>query len=154
MTTERRKYFRIRDTALVKYRVVQEDMLDYERRSVHLNQIKLENARAALFGLDQIVERYITLGNRALQQKERGKARRYIARGLRVMPGDARLLALQSRVDAPPVVASAPEASPPAPAAVEAEPKKNGLMSWLKTIFKAPDSTDAGSETPVDDYSF
>ncbi|HHH43612.1 MAG TPA: hypothetical protein ENK49_05690 [Gammaproteobacteria bacterium] len=110
--------------------------------------------RAALFGLDQIVERYVTLGNRALTQKDRSKARRYIARGLRVMPGDARLLALQSRVDAPPVVASAPEASAPAPAVVEAEPEENRLMSWLKTIFKTPDNTDADSGAPVDDYSF
>ncbi len=52
MTTERRKYFRIQDFALVKYRVVQSDMLDFERRNVYLNQIKVENARAALFGLE------------------------------------------------------------------------------------------------------
>ena len=52
MTTERRKYFRIQDFALVKYRVVQSDMLDYERRNVYLNQFKVENARAALFGLE------------------------------------------------------------------------------------------------------
>ncbi len=110
--------------------------------------------RAALFGLDQIVERYITLGNRALQQKDRARARRYIARGLRVMPGDTRLLALRSRADAPPVVAAAPEAAPPAADKVEPEPKKNGLMSWLKTIFKTPDNTAAGSDTPDDDYSF
>ncbi len=52
MTTERRQYFRIQDTALVKYRVIQDHMLDLERRGVYLNQIKLENARAALFGLE------------------------------------------------------------------------------------------------------
>jgi len=52
MTTERRKYFRIQDTALVKYRVIQNDMLENERRAVYLNQIKAENARAALFGLE------------------------------------------------------------------------------------------------------
>ncbi len=52
MTTERRQYFRIQDTALVKYRVIQDHMLDSERRGVYLNQIKLENARAALFGLE------------------------------------------------------------------------------------------------------
>ena len=52
MTTERRQYFRIQDTALVKYRIIQDDMLDIERRSVYLNQIKFENARAALFGLE------------------------------------------------------------------------------------------------------
>lgn len=52
MTTERRKYFRIDDVALVKYRVVQDDSLELERRKVYLNQIKFENARAALFGLE------------------------------------------------------------------------------------------------------
>ena len=52
MTVERRKYFRIEDVALVKYRIIQTDMLDYECRSVYLNQVKLENARAALFGLE------------------------------------------------------------------------------------------------------
>lgn len=52
MTTERRQYFRIQDTALVKYRIIQDDMLEIERRGVYLNQIKLENARAALFGLE------------------------------------------------------------------------------------------------------
>jgi hypothetical protein len=52
MTAERRQYFRIQDTALVKYRVIEDHMLDLERRGVYLNQIKLENARAALFGLE------------------------------------------------------------------------------------------------------
>ena len=52
MTIERRKYFRIQDFALVKYRVVQSEMLEYERHSVYLNQIKVENTRAALFGLE------------------------------------------------------------------------------------------------------
>ncbi|MFT4560392.1 MAG: c-di-GMP-binding flagellar brake protein YcgR [Gammaproteobacteria bacterium] len=52
MSAERRKYFRIQDTALVKYRVVQKEMLEAERHSVHLSQIKAENTRAALFGLE------------------------------------------------------------------------------------------------------
>ncbi|MFT4585020.1 MAG: c-di-GMP-binding flagellar brake protein YcgR [Gammaproteobacteria bacterium] len=52
MSTERRKYFRIQDNALVKYRVVQSDKLEAERHAVHLSQIKAENTRAALFGLE------------------------------------------------------------------------------------------------------
>jgi len=52
MTTDRRKYFRIQDVALVKYRIVQNDMVEGERRSVYRNQIKLESVRAALFGLE------------------------------------------------------------------------------------------------------
>lgn len=56
MSTERRKYFRIKDTALVKYRVIEDSMLETERRGVYLNQIKLENARAALFGLESSLQ--------------------------------------------------------------------------------------------------
>jgi c-di-GMP-binding flagellar brake protein YcgR len=52
MSIERRKYFRIKDTALVMYRVIQDSMLETERRGIYLNQIKRENARAALFGLE------------------------------------------------------------------------------------------------------
>ena len=55
MTIERRKYFRIQDFALVKYHVVQSEMLKYERRSVFLNQSKVENARAArISGADAV----------------------------------------------------------------------------------------------------
>ena len=56
MSTERRKYFRIQDNALVKYRVVQSDMMDHERRNAHLGQIKAENTRAALFGLETHIQ--------------------------------------------------------------------------------------------------
>lgn len=56
MSTERRKYFRIQDNALVKYRVVQSEMLEQERRDVHLGQIKAENTRAALFGLETHIQ--------------------------------------------------------------------------------------------------
>jgi c-di-GMP-binding flagellar brake protein YcgR len=52
MSTERRTYFRIQDTALVKYRVAQSDKLEAERHAVHLSRIKAENTRAALFGLE------------------------------------------------------------------------------------------------------
>lgn len=52
MSSERRRYFRIRDNALVKYHIVQSDMVETERRNVHLSQIKAENTRAALFGLE------------------------------------------------------------------------------------------------------
>ena len=36
----------------MKYRVVQGDVLDFERRNLYMNQIKVENVRAALFGLE------------------------------------------------------------------------------------------------------
>jgi c-di-GMP-binding flagellar brake protein YcgR len=56
MDAERRKYFRIQDNALIKYRVIQSDMMDQERRNVHLGQIKAENTRAALFGLETHIQ--------------------------------------------------------------------------------------------------
>ncbi len=49
---ERRKYFRIDDAALVKYRVIQEDVLEEERRLLFLNYVKRENARDVLLGID------------------------------------------------------------------------------------------------------
>jgi hypothetical protein len=52
MTTERRRYFRIEERALIKYRVIQEDMLDEERKFIFLNEIKVENLHAALLGID------------------------------------------------------------------------------------------------------
>jgi len=52
MTSDRREYYRVQDMALVKYRVIQEDMLEVERRNVHLNRVKVEDVRAALFGLE------------------------------------------------------------------------------------------------------
>lgn len=52
MTTERRRYFRIAERALIKYRVIQAGMLDEERRFIFLNEIKVENLHAALAGID------------------------------------------------------------------------------------------------------
>ena len=52
MTTERRRYFRIKERTLIKYRVIQEDMLAEERRFIFLNEIKVENLHAALLGID------------------------------------------------------------------------------------------------------
>lgn len=52
MTTERRRYFRIEERALIKYRVIQADRLDEERRFIFLNEIKVENLQAALAGID------------------------------------------------------------------------------------------------------
>ncbi|MCZ6666834.1 MAG: hypothetical protein O7B81_16165, partial [Gammaproteobacteria bacterium] len=52
MTTERRRYFRIKERALIKYRVIQEDMLVEERKFIFLNEIKVENLHAALLGID------------------------------------------------------------------------------------------------------
>jgi hypothetical protein len=52
MTTERRRYFRIEDRALIKYRVVAEAALEDERRFIFLDEIKSANLHAALMGLE------------------------------------------------------------------------------------------------------
>ena len=67
MTTERRRYYRIEDRALIKYRVISDGMLDDERRFIFLNELKVENVRAALMGIDIRLLEVID----ALQQKNR-----------------------------------------------------------------------------------
>lgn len=52
MTTERRRYFRIDDQALVKYRVIDARALPWERRLIQFNEIRATNLQAALQGLD------------------------------------------------------------------------------------------------------
>ena len=52
MTTERRRYFRIDDQALVKYRVIDARALPRERELIQLNEIRATNLQAALQGLD------------------------------------------------------------------------------------------------------
>ncbi len=52
MTDERRRYYRIADRALIKYRVITEDALQDERRYVFLNEVKASNVHAALMGID------------------------------------------------------------------------------------------------------
>lgn len=52
MTTDRRRYFRIEDRALVKYRVIGLESLPRERQFIQLNEIRASNLHAALLGLD------------------------------------------------------------------------------------------------------
>jgi len=52
MTTDRRRYFRIEDRALVKYRVIGPESLPRERQFIQLNEIRASNLHAALLGLD------------------------------------------------------------------------------------------------------
>jgi hypothetical protein len=52
MSSERREYFRIQDSVLIKYRVIQNDMQHDVQREVELNRVRIENARAALFGIE------------------------------------------------------------------------------------------------------
>lgn len=52
MSSERRQYFRIQDSVLIKYRVLQSDMQDSVQREAEMNRTRIENARAALFGIE------------------------------------------------------------------------------------------------------
>ncbi|MGR8921773.1 MAG: PilZ domain-containing protein [Gammaproteobacteria bacterium] len=52
MESERRRYFRITDRALVKYRVLADEALDDERRFVFLNEVRAANLHGALMGID------------------------------------------------------------------------------------------------------
>ena len=53
--------------------------------------------RVAARGVEQIVERYVLLTNKALQQQDGIMANRYIARGLSIQPGNSELLALKEK---------------------------------------------------------
>jgi len=53
--------------------------------------------RIAARGIEQIVERYVLLTNKALQQQDGIMANRYIARGLSIQPGNSELLALKEK---------------------------------------------------------
>lgn len=78
-------------------------------------------------GMDRIVERYIELAEEAFELKSDEKARRYIARGLRVQPGHQGLQALQERgavVELAEVTSVVPEVAP--------KPQPQGFMQRLK----------------------
>jgi hypothetical protein len=114
--------------------------------------LKLEPGNsAALFGMDQIVERYVVLGRKALDQQDRKKAERYIARGSRVLPGDSRLIALQESMNAPEETEIRREAE--APQVAESKPKDKDPLSWFKAIFGKGQTADQKNEVPVEDHS-
>lgn len=52
MGSERRKYFRIQDSVMIKYRIIQGAMQDAEHRQLEINRVRIENARAVLFGIE------------------------------------------------------------------------------------------------------
>lgn len=59
MSTERRRYFRIEDRALIKYRVIGLDAVERERQFIRLNEIRAANLHAALLGLDMRLQELI-----------------------------------------------------------------------------------------------
>jgi hypothetical protein len=93
----------------------------------------------ALKGIDRIVERYSVLAGHAVERGDTEKAARYIARGLRVRPGDERLQAMQINLDvvaaAPPAAATVPQALPPP---LLEEPPPENFLQRLKALFAEP----------------
>jgi hypothetical protein len=100
--------------------------------------LKMDPGNAeALHGIEQITARYAKLATEALNNNDKEKAERYIARGLRVNPNDEGLQALRERMNAPPpvkVVAEPPAPVAPAPQP-EPEPESKGLFKRVKAIF-------------------
>jgi len=115
--------------------------------------LELEHGNsAALFGMDQIVARYVSLGETALGRQDKDRVKRYIARGYRVIPGDSRLMALQDSVDAldAPKVQVDVQQHPVG----KAEKKEKNLLSRLKAFFSKSQTADETNEVPVEDLSY
>ena len=68
---------------------------DYYRAVLRLDAANED----AIEGIQEIVDRYITLTRKAAGQHENDRAKRYIKRGLSVQPGNRDLLALEERID-------------------------------------------------------
>ena len=68
---------------------------DYYRAVLRLDAANED----AIEGIQEIVDRYITLTRKAAAQHENDRAKRYIKRGLSVQPGNRDLLALEKRID-------------------------------------------------------
>jgi len=97
--------------------------------------------KSALFGMDQIVERYVSLGREALERQDSENVERFINRGSRVLPGDRRLAALQESLDVheepEPVIQL--EAQQPV---AETEPTEiKTPLPWDKRIFSKAQTT-------------
>jgi serine/threonine-protein kinase PpkA len=93
---------------------------------------------AALAGMDKIVARYAVLAQQALDRQDLDKATRYIARGLRVQPGEGGLLALQERIDRinSALLTASAEPEPPPPVVVpESKEKPKGFLLRMKEFF-------------------
>lgn len=95
----------------------------------------------ALQGLNSIVNRYMALAATAMERGHKDAAQRYVARGLRVLPGDQRLLALQDSLRTLPVVThdETPLPLPPMvteqPPAIQPGPEEETLFSRLRAFF-------------------
>ena len=60
MNDERRKYFRIQDSVMVTYQVIQAEAADSIQREAQLNQVRVETAQAALYGIETDLQELCT----------------------------------------------------------------------------------------------
>ena len=86
-------------------------------------------------GLKKIVERYVTLTRHAIKRGDKFKASQYIARALRVRPGDRRLLAMKDSINTMLAsTSSVPAAAPPKSPPQEGEKPRN-IFQRLRDFF-------------------
>jgi hypothetical protein len=91
--------------------------------------------------MDKILDRYVELTDIAMQRGDDVKARRYIARGMRIRKDEPRLLVLRDRLERVPVQAVETPQTPATVAARLEEPpvvqsdKAKNVVDWLKGIF-------------------
>jgi type II secretory pathway predicted ATPase ExeA len=100
-----------------------------------------DNAEAVA-GIEQIADCYVLLTNRALEQQDWVKARRYIARGLSIHPGHSALLALQNS-SYEPVVSLDAEMGETAKTTTTTTTSQNtgDFLSRVKAFFSAARNT-------------
>ena len=94
-------------------------------------------------GIQEIVDRYITLVRTAADQHENARAKRYVTRGLSIQPENRQLLALQYSINRAIQSASADtgtvaegEGAPLESASSGELPKQGGLIQGIRTFFE------------------
>ena len=94
-------------------------------------------------GIQEIVDRYITLARTAANQHENARARRYVTRGLRIQPENRELLALQDSINRAIQSASADtgtvahgEGASLESANSGERPKQGSLIQGIRTFFE------------------
>lgn len=87
-----------------------------------------ENKRAAK-GIEQIVEHYVVLTNKALDERDDMMANRFISRGLSIQPGNSELLLLKEKTSVSVIDQSGEENSQPSHQTI------GQLLSRIKTFF-------------------
>lgn len=100
-------------------------------------RIAPDNSEAAA-GIEQIAARYVLLTNSALAKQDGLKARRYIARGLSIQPGNSELLASQTSIDEQ---VDSLDADKGKTASMAGSRDAGGFMSRVKAFFSAAGKT-------------